>query len=85
VTERDDTREVPGISPSEGSDAVAEGAAEAVDPAPAENAAPAVTADQGGPADALAGAVDERPELAVGGAFVGGLVLAIVLRQIAGD
>jgi hypothetical protein len=86
VTERDDTQETPEISRSEGADAVAEGAAEAVDPAPAATAAPpAVTPDQGGPADAVAGAVDERPEVFVGGAFLGGLVLAIVLRQIASD
>jgi hypothetical protein len=84
VTERDDTQETPEISRSEGADAVAKGAAEAVDPAPAA-APPAVTPDQAGPADAVAGAVDERPELFVGGAFLGGLVLAIVLRQIASD
>ena len=36
-----------------------------------------------GPAHQLAARVDERPEVAVGGAFVGGLVLALILKRLA--
>jgi hypothetical protein len=36
-----------------------------------------------GPAQQLAARVDERPEVAVGGAFVGGLVIALILKRLA--
>jgi hypothetical protein len=32
---------------------------------------------------AVAAAVDDRPELAVGGAFAGGLLLALILKRLA--
>lgn len=82
----------PEVSTSEGAGAVSEGAKEAVDPAPAGGAvavpAPAVdesaaTPDRSDPAAVASGTVEERPELLVGGAFVGGLVLALVLKKVA--
>jgi hypothetical protein len=47
--------------------------------------APANTtsASPGGKA-ALAAKVQDRPELAIGGAFAGGLVLALILKRLAG-
>jgi hypothetical protein len=33
---------------------------------------------------ALAAKVQDRPELAIGGAFAGGLVLALILKRLAG-
>ncbi len=37
----------------------------------------------GGAASDLAARVQERPEVAVGGAFAGGLILALVLKRLA--
>jgi hypothetical protein len=100
VTERgdtpDDTRRAPDsgspeVSQSAGARAIAEGAAEAVDPAPAAIGTPAppvdesaATPDRPGPTDAVAGTIDERPELLVAGAFVGGLAVALILKRVAG-
>jgi hypothetical protein len=42
-------------------------------------------AGDGGVAATAAATVDDRPELLVAGAFIGGLALAFVLRQVAGD
>lgn len=96
----DDTRvraaeaDAPEVSESAGAQAVAEGASEAVDPPPAaagvEAPAPpldesAATPDRSDPAQAVAGAADERPELFVAGAFVGGFALALLLKRVAGD
>jgi ElaB/YqjD/DUF883 family membrane-anchored ribosome-binding protein len=38
---------------------------------------------QTSPAAQLSARVDERPELAVGGAFAGGLVLGLLLKRLA--
>jgi hypothetical protein len=93
----DDTQvseaEAPELSESAGAQAVAEGASEAVDPPPAstEVGAPAppldesaATPDRSGPAGAVSGVAADRPELLVAGAFVGGLVLALLLKKVAG-
>jgi hypothetical protein len=42
-----------------------------------------VTVDSG-PAAQVAARVDERPELAVGAAFAGGLLFALILKRLAG-
>lgn len=86
--------QAPEVTQSEGAQAVAEGATEAVDPAPAPGAVPepapvldesAATPDKQGPAEAVTDAADDRPELFVAGAFLGGLALALILRRVAGD
>jgi hypothetical protein len=79
--------EAPEISESAGAQAVAEGASEAVDPPPAAAPAPALdesaaTPDRSDPVQAAAGVAEERPELLVAGAFVGGLALALVLKKV---
>lgn len=129
MTERDETQvregspaaaDVPAVTESQGTQAVAEGAEDAVAPQPAPGAdapaSPPVAAatvdpdagvatpappldstaatpdreepsgqahDSPGPAQAAADVADERPELLVGGAFVGGLVVAFVLKRAA--
>jgi hypothetical protein len=54
---------------------------------PQTTALPAAPASSGGSAqDAaaqLAAQIDERPELAVGAAFGGGLLLALILKRLA--
>jgi hypothetical protein len=68
----------------------------AVDPdAPAAAPAPAVDATattpdryeplEGGPVQAAASTADERPELLVGAAFLGGLAVAFLLKRAAND
>jgi hypothetical protein len=42
-----------------------------------------ISADSGASAQ-VAARVDERPELAVGAAFAGGLLLALILKRLAG-
>lgn len=86
--------EAPEVSEAAGAQAVAEGASEAVDPPPAsagvETPAPpldesATTPDRSDPTQAVAGVAEERPELLVAGAFVGGLALALLLKKAAGS
>lgn len=128
MTERDETQvragspatsDVPEVTEGQGTQAVAEGAQDAVAPPPASGAddasAPAAatvdpdaavatpappldstaatpdrdepdqdSADSQSPAQAAAGVANERPELLVAGAFVGGLVVAFVLKRAAG-
>jgi predicted lipid-binding transport protein (Tim44 family) len=46
--------------------------------------APPPPADSGaGAASQLSARVDERPEMAVGGAFAGGLLLGLLLKRLA--
>jgi hypothetical protein len=47
---------------------------------PADTAAPQVAA---GPSSGPAEVVNDRPEIAVGGAFAGGLVFALILKRLA--
>jgi hypothetical protein len=49
---------------------------------PADGSGPA-DADGGGLADALVSKANERPELAAGAAFAGGLILAMILKRFA--
>jgi len=50
-------------------------------PAPEQAALPP---GDSGPAAQVSARLNERPELAVGGAFAGGLVLALILKRLAG-
>jgi hypothetical protein len=45
---------------------------------------PTASTDAGGAARAQGSVVDDRPEIAVGAAFAGGFVLAMILRRLAG-
>jgi hypothetical protein len=44
---------------------------------------PAWSPPASGPQPAVTGAAQDRPELAVGGAFAGGVVLALILKRLA--
>jgi hypothetical protein len=46
-------------------------------------AAASSAASPGGGTSDVAAKVQERPELAVGGAFAGGMILALVLKRLA--
>jgi hypothetical protein len=75
-------------SPVTGGPAAIDPDAPAAVPAPAVDAT-ATTPDReepsgGGPVQAAASTADERPELLVGGAFLGGLAVAFLLKR-AGD
>jgi hypothetical protein len=50
--------------------------------APAFEPAPPVAGPDGTPGEAL---TEQRPELLVGGAFVGGAVLALILKRLGRD
>ena len=55
-------------------------------PAPASSPPEPATAlppGDSGPAAQLSARVNERPEIAVGGAFAGGLVLGLILKRLA--
>jgi hypothetical protein len=54
-------------------------------PAPASSPPEPTAVPPGGsgPAAQLAAQVNERPEIAVGGAFAGGLVLGLILKRLA--
>jgi hypothetical protein len=54
-----------------------------VAPSPATLSAPARPETFPAPASAAAGTGSDRPEVAVGAAFVGGFVLALILRRLA--
>lgn len=76
MSEQPDTRSTAAPAP---------GAVPPVDPptaVPGETAAP-YSSDGAAPADSGAAAVvNERPEVAVGAAFVGGLALALILKRL---
>jgi hypothetical protein len=48
--------------------------------APVAEPAPTTAASAGSPAASI---LEERPEVAIAGAFVGGLVLALILKRLA--
>lgn len=58
------------------------GPVDGIAPAPADGATPAAIPPSAFPS-AAPSTVDQRPELLVGGAFAGGLVLAILLKRLA--
>ncbi len=51
---------------------------------PGEPPQPALPPGDTGPAAQLSARVNERPELAVGGAFAGGLLVGLILKRLAG-
>ena len=74
----------PTQSPQPGKEPGADDAPAAVgseEPTLAHPAAPPTPA--AAPADVIMAAAQERPELAVGAAFAGGLVLAMILKRLA--
>lgn len=93
MTESPDTRArspeapaagAPALSEEQGSQAVTEGAAEAVTPAPALDES-AATPDRPAGEEPRGGESGERPEILVAGAFAAGLAAALILKRVAGD
>jgi hypothetical protein len=76
----------PTQSPQPGKEPGADDAPAAVgseEPTLAHPAAPPTPTPAAAPADVIMAAAQERPELAVGAAFAGGLVLAMILKRLA--
>ncbi len=73
-----------GAKASEAADAISAKASEAAGAvsARAAGAAEAVSAKAAGSAGSVQATTDERPEFLVGGAFAGGLLLALLLKRL---